>query len=645
MAKSDTAPTSETAAKASYKPDGTRDGIEAVVIAFILAFLFRTFEAEAFVIPTGSMAPGLMGAHHDLYCEQCGYRYQVNTSENDEKSALEYSRDMHELQTEHKKAVAAGNRALANDYERRIGLTQESYANRRTVEGTCPVCRYTTNFAKKTDGKYKAFSGDRLIVTKFPYEFGEPKRFDVAVFKYPLGPSENFIKRIVGLPNENIRIFHGDLFTSPAGSNEAMTIARKPDKKLLGMAQIVHDNDYVVRPDGKPDELIAAGWPARWHAGVWTDGDAGLQFAPASTGWNADENGRGFTYSATDSASGDDVWLRYEHTVPNSEVWADFEKTKQLPSETAAPRRPLLISDFYAYNTNLDLNDTLGFSGNADGRRAVGLGVHWVGDLMLECELTVKQVDADAGAVTLELVEGSTSNATGDRTPCRFQCHIDLKTGEARVTALGIPGDASTGKPWEAIAQTSVRGPGTYELRFSNFDDELRLWVDGSRVEFKDSTAYHFASADPRDRNNRPTEADLAPAGIQFTGAAASVDHLRVKRDIYYIATRGNEYRVLEDYQDNEVLIVNPSEQTQREAMSNPAMWGQFEKLQQVEFTTGPDDFLALGDNSPHSADGRLWGSDPFVPRRLLIGEAMFIYWPHSWFFPVPNVKDMEFVK
>src|ERR1700730_12127942 len=54
-----------------------RETIESVVIAFVLAFLFRTFEAEAFVIPTGSMAPTLMGRHMDLKCPKCGYRFQV----------------------------------------------------------------------------------------------------------------------------------------------------------------------------------------------------------------------------------------------------------------------------------------------------------------------------------------------------------------------------------------------------------------------------------------------------------------------------------------------------------------------------------------------------------------------------------------
>src|SRR5262245_26109015 len=58
-----------------------RETVESIVIAFVLAFLFRVFEAEAFVIPTGSMAPTLMGRHKDVDCPKCGYRYQVSASE------------------------------------------------------------------------------------------------------------------------------------------------------------------------------------------------------------------------------------------------------------------------------------------------------------------------------------------------------------------------------------------------------------------------------------------------------------------------------------------------------------------------------------------------------------------------------------
>ena len=54
---------------------------------FTLALLFRAFEAEAFVIPTGSMAPALMGRHKDLVCEECGRDYRVGCSaEEDDQS-------------------------------------------------------------------------------------------------------------------------------------------------------------------------------------------------------------------------------------------------------------------------------------------------------------------------------------------------------------------------------------------------------------------------------------------------------------------------------------------------------------------------------------------------------------------------------
>ena len=50
-----------------------------------------------------------------------------------------------------------------------------------------------------------------------------------------------------------------------------------------------------------------------------------------------------------------------------------------------------------------------------------------------------------------------------------------------------------------------------------------------------------------------------------------------------------------------------------------------------VDFPLAADQFFMLGDNSPNSQDSRLWGNDHWVDRDLLIGKAMFVYWPHSW--------------
>jgi signal peptidase I len=46
---------------------GRRESIESFVVVFV-AFLLWSLEAEGFVIPTGSMAPTLVGRHKDVTC-------------------------------------------------------------------------------------------------------------------------------------------------------------------------------------------------------------------------------------------------------------------------------------------------------------------------------------------------------------------------------------------------------------------------------------------------------------------------------------------------------------------------------------------------------------------------------------------------
>ena len=108
-----------------------RETIESIVIAFILAFLFRTFEAEAFVIPTGSMAPTLMGRHKDLFCPQCGAPYQVGAGEE----------------------VDAEGSLRGSQFQ--------------VVAGTCPMCRYTADLGADNPEhqSYPSFSGDRILVS------------------------------------------------------------------------------------------------------------------------------------------------------------------------------------------------------------------------------------------------------------------------------------------------------------------------------------------------------------------------------------------------------------------------------------------------------------------------------------------------
>jgi hypothetical protein len=61
--------------------DPWRDIVETVVFVVVLVFMLKTFLAEAFVIPTGSMATTLLGDHKVFACEQCAYEYRINGSQ------------------------------------------------------------------------------------------------------------------------------------------------------------------------------------------------------------------------------------------------------------------------------------------------------------------------------------------------------------------------------------------------------------------------------------------------------------------------------------------------------------------------------------------------------------------------------------
>lgn len=71
---------------------------------------------------------------------------------------------------------------------------------------------------------------DRVLVDKISYWFRDPERWEVTVFRYPLLTHNNYVKRLVGLPNEQLWIQVGDLYARPLDSQEDFAILRKPWK-------------------------------------------------------------------------------------------------------------------------------------------------------------------------------------------------------------------------------------------------------------------------------------------------------------------------------------------------------------------------------------------------------------------------------
>ncbi|MGD9720734.1 MAG: S26 family signal peptidase [Pirellulales bacterium] len=560
-----------------FNSPALRETVESVVVAFVLAFLFRTFEAEAFVIPTGSMAPTLMGAHKDVLCPTCGYRY------------------------------AAGASSEADDVARQRGSRGPG---EQVVAVTCPMCRTTTNVDPRspTGRDYPTYGGDRILVTKFNFEFSEPRRWDVTVFKFPGGAETNYIKRLVGLPNETVRLWHGDLYVQPP-QGDAFHLERRPPDKLRAMAQIVYDNDFVV------DEMTKKGWPVRW--GPWPDVSA-----EDKSGWKTNDGSR--TYQIDGSAS-DVRWLGYRHYAPSLADWELLDRGS-LPAGYAP--RPRLITDFYAYNTSVTRGAPL--------EQPQMLGLHWVGDLLLQCQVDVTKSD---GKVHLELIEGGR----------HFRCAIETQSGEAQLSVDGLA-------DFEPKAQTPIIGPGSHEVIFANIDDQLRLWVDGTPLTFDGPTEYPPLDNDrPRSDNAEP--GDLLPARIGAEGVGLSVSGLRLWRDLYYIATDGRG-PVVSDYRFPYAALLQMRYEELLQFWSTPAMWSggnnPFDQRQEAIYPLDEDQFFMLGDNSPLSLDARLWDNERYVRRDLLIGKALYVFWPHSFHripgtripFPFfPNFARMGFIR
>lgn len=68
---------------------------------------------------------------------------------------------------------------------------------------------------------------DRVLVDKLSFHMRDPERWEIVVFKHPLEHSRIMVKRLVGMPGEELRIANGDLWTRP-GPGDEWRILRRP---------------------------------------------------------------------------------------------------------------------------------------------------------------------------------------------------------------------------------------------------------------------------------------------------------------------------------------------------------------------------------------------------------------------------------
>ncbi len=235
-----------------------RENIESIAVAVALAFAIRYFVIEAFKIPTGSMAPTLLGEHKNVKCPNCGWFFY--TDRQSESATCPNCR--------YDTSVSSYCDACNN----RIRYNWPAWLWRK---GTCPKCRIS--LAWEDMSKRVIRGGNRILVNKFWYKFSAPKRWDVVVFVYPLydltckncsvqlpdtdwhdgfrcprcgstrfsKKTKNYIKRLVGLPGEKLQIVNGDIYINDK-------IQRKPDSAQNTLWMPVYNSHFAEKEETSP---------------------------------------------------------------------------------------------------------------------------------------------------------------------------------------------------------------------------------------------------------------------------------------------------------------------------------------------------------------------------------------------------------
>ncbi len=248
--------------KSHLEPISIKETLSSVMIAFIMAFVFRGFVMEGFLIPTGSMAPTLLGKHMRFLGPDTGYDFAVGPWDYADRTM----------------------QVPVSVQGAKIGERASEIGGPIT-----PIDPLTHQTWSQTRVPLRA--GDRVFVIKYLPVLFEPSRWDVTVFKNP-GTQENYIKRLVGLPGEQLAIVDGDIFTRPADptrqnagaqawGDEGWSIQRKPERVQRAMFQLLFDSVYSPPSATSPGSTYRSPWRGE---GDWEGVDSQIAYRKNGSG-------------------------------------------------------------------------------------------------------------------------------------------------------------------------------------------------------------------------------------------------------------------------------------------------------------------------------------------------------------------------
>jgi signal peptidase I len=115
------------------------------------------------------------------------------------------------------------------------------------------------------------------------YLFGGPQRGDIVVFRAPLQPDKDFIKRVIGLPGDTVLIKNGQVFVNGQRLDEPyIHFPATYTYPYDGQPREVPDGTYFVLGDNRPNSsdshlnwfvpvanLVGRGWVSYWPPADW----------------------------------------------------------------------------------------------------------------------------------------------------------------------------------------------------------------------------------------------------------------------------------------------------------------------------------------------------------------------------------------
>jgi signal peptidase I len=104
-------------------------------------------------------------------------------------------------------------------------------------------------------------TGQYLLIDRLGYQFGEPRHGDIVVFHYPINPVDDYVKRVIGVPGDEVRIQSSSVFVNGQVISEPYIVS---DGMFLGEGYAgkweIPDGRYFVMGDNRSHSSDSRSW-------------------------------------------------------------------------------------------------------------------------------------------------------------------------------------------------------------------------------------------------------------------------------------------------------------------------------------------------------------------------------------------------